>query len=63
MMQAANSNADTLATHDFVTVFVGETMFGLAIDRVHDVFIPAASRPCRWRRSRSSACSTCADAW
>ena len=45
MMQAANSNADTLATHDFVTVFVGETMFGLAIDRVHDVFIPAGVTP------------------
>ncbi|WP_404810619.1 chemotaxis protein CheW [Methylobacterium flocculans] len=44
-MQAANSNADTLATHDFVTVFVGETMFGLAIDRVHDVFIPAGVTP------------------
>nr|WP_264046427.1 chemotaxis protein CheW [Methylobacterium sp. FF17] len=45
MIQAANSNADTLATHDFVTVFVGETMFGLAIDRVHDVFIPAGVTP------------------
>lgn len=45
MMQAANSNADTLATHDFVTVFLGETMFGLAIDRVHDVFIPAGVTP------------------
>ena len=46
MMQAANTNAaETVGTHDFVTVFVGETMFGLAIDRVHDVFIPAGVTP------------------
>lgn len=48
MMQAANTNkpeADAGATNDFVTVFVGETMFGLAIDRVHDVFIPAGVTP------------------
>ncbi|NEU14016.1 chemotaxis protein CheW [Methylobacterium sp. BTF04] len=46
MIQAANSNAaETGATRDFVTVFVGETMFGLAIDRVHDVFIPAGVTP------------------
>ena len=46
MMQAANTNAaETAGTHDFVTVFVGETMFGLAIDRVHDVFIPAGVTP------------------
>lgn len=46
MMQAANTNAaDAGGTRDFVTVFVGETMFGLAIDRVHDVFIPAGVTP------------------
>lgn len=48
MMQAANTNQaepDAGATNDFVTVFVGETMFGLAIDRVHDVFIPAGVTP------------------
>ena len=45
-MQAANSNAtEAGATQDFVTVFVGDTMFGLAIDRVHDVFIPAGITP------------------
>lgn len=45
-MHAANSNAaDASVTNDFVTVFVGETMFGLAIDRVHDVFIPAGVTP------------------
>ncbi|GJD45891.1 Chemotaxis protein CheW [Methylobacterium cerastii] len=45
-MQAANSNAtEAGATQDFVTVFVGDTMFGLAIDRVHDVFIPAGVTP------------------
>ena len=45
MMQAANSNAEAGGTNDFVTVFVGETMFGLAINRVHDVFIPAGVTP------------------
>lgn len=46
MMQAANTNAtDSLGIRDYVTVFVGETMFGLAIDRVHDVFIPAGVTP------------------
>lgn len=48
MMQAANSNAnaaDASVTNEFVTVFVGETMFGLSIDRVHDVFIPAGVTP------------------
>ncbi|GBU16157.1 chemotaxis protein CheW [Methylobacterium sp.] len=46
MMQAANANAaDAGATSDYVTVFIGETMFGLAIDRVHDVFIPAGITP------------------
>ena len=45
-MQAANTNAaEAGATQDFVTVFVGETMFGLAIDRVHDVFVPAGITP------------------
>ncbi|KQP06745.1 MAG: chemotaxis protein CheW [Methylobacterium sp.] len=44
-MQAANSNAEAGGTNDFVTVFVGETMFGLAINRVHDVFIPAGVTP------------------
>ena len=43
-MQAANSNI-TGETADFVTVFVGETMFGLAIDRVHDVFVPSGITP------------------
>ena len=45
MMQAANSNAEAGGTNDFVTVFVGETMFGLPINRVHDVFIPAGVTP------------------
>ena len=46
MMQAANTNAaEAGATAEFVTVFVGETMFGLAINRVHDVFIPAGVTP------------------
>ena len=48
MMQAANSNAtraEAGTTTDYVTVFVGETMFGLAIGRVHDVFIPAGVTP------------------
>lgn len=47
-MQAANSNASTTPTAetaDFVTVFVGQTMFGLAIDRVHDVFVPSGVTP------------------
>ena len=47
-MQAANSNAGstpTAETADFVTVFVGQTMFGLAIGRVHDVFVPSGVTP------------------
>lgn len=44
-MQAANANAAEpnakSEIRDFVTVFVDETMFGLAIERVHDVFIPS----------------------
>lgn len=41
-MQAANINSvEAGGTEDFVTVFVGDTMFGLAIGRVHDVFVPA----------------------
>ncbi|MCJ2021854.1 chemotaxis protein CheW [Methylobacterium sp. E-065] len=54
-MQAANANAtgarasangvETGATNDFVTVFVGETLFGLAIERVHDVFVPSGVTP------------------
>jgi len=44
-MQAANSNAAVADPADFVTVFVGETMFGLAIDRVHDVFVPSGVTP------------------
>lgn len=46
-MQAANANASQEAgtTNEYVTVFIGETMFGLAIDRVHDVFIPAGVTP------------------
>ena len=54
-MQHANNNGaagaakdgakDTGAVQEFVTVFVGETMFGLAINRVHDVFIPTGITP------------------
>ena len=44
-MQAANGNAVPTDTTDYVTVFVGETMFGLTIDRVHDVFVPAGITP------------------
>ncbi|KQT58618.1 chemotaxis protein CheW [Methylobacterium sp. Leaf456] len=44
-MQAANANAAPADTTDYVTVFVGETMFGLTIDRVHDVFVPAGITP------------------
>lgn len=43
-MQAANTNASETAVsgeHDYVTVFVGDAMFGLAIERVHDVFMPS----------------------
>jgi purine-binding chemotaxis protein CheW len=45
-MMAANSNAAraTKAQTDdeYVTVMVGDQMFGLPIDRVHDVFIASA---------------------
>ncbi|NKQ99642.1 chemotaxis protein CheW, partial len=45
-MQAANANStETGTTDDFVTVFVGETLFGLAIERVHDVFVPSGVTP------------------
>ena len=45
-MQAANANGtETGATDDFVTVYVGETLFGLAIERVHDVFVPSGVTP------------------
>ncbi|MFF8800497.1 MULTISPECIES: chemotaxis protein CheW [unclassified Methylobacterium] len=44
-MQAANANTVATDTTDYVTVFVGETMFGLTIDRVHDVFVPAGITP------------------
>lgn len=45
-MQAANANgAETGPTDDFVTVYVGQTLFGLAIERVHDVFIPSGITP------------------
>ncbi len=44
-MQAANANIAPADTTDYVTVFVGETMFGLTIDRVHDVFVPAGITP------------------
>ena len=43
-MKAANSNS-AVETSEFVTVFVGETMFGLAIGRVHDVFVPSGVTP------------------
>lgn len=42
---AKNGAKDTGAVQEFVTVFVGETMFGLAINRVHDVFIPTGITP------------------
>ena len=46
-MTAANSNnaSDTKALSDYneyVTVMVGDQIFGLPIDRVHDVFIASA---------------------
>ncbi len=49
-MIAANSNSNSNAadprglgdTIEYVTVMVGEQMFGLPIDRVHDVFIASA---------------------
>ncbi|MDP4024138.1 chemotaxis protein CheW [Methylobacterium sp. NEAU 140] len=45
-MQAANANgAETGPTEDFVTVHVGDTLFGLAIERVHDVFVPSGVTP------------------
>ena len=52
-MQAANANTsgattngvETCATDDFVTVYVGEKLFGLAIERVHDVFVPSGVTP------------------
>ncbi|MBT2856498.1 chemotaxis protein CheW, partial [Staphylococcus coagulans] len=45
-MQAANANgAETGPTDDYVTVFVGDTLFGLAIERVHDVFVPSGVTP------------------
>jgi purine-binding chemotaxis protein CheW len=44
-MQAANGNTVPTDTTDYVTVFVGETMFGLTIDRVHDVFVPSGVTP------------------
>lgn len=43
-MQAANTNASDAAAsgpRDYVTVLVGDAMFGLAIERVHDVFVPS----------------------
>ncbi len=42
-MKAANANAADAAVsgpREFVTVLVGEAMFGLTIERVHDVFVP-----------------------
>src|SRR3954451_311476 len=44
---AANTNAEPAskahgATDEYVTVMVGEQIFGLPIDRVHDVFIASA---------------------
>lgn len=45
-MQADDANgAETGPTDDFVTVYVGQTLFGLAIERVHDVFIPSGVTP------------------
>ena len=46
-MIAANSNSIAAnrgpgATIEYVTVMVGDQMFGLPIDRVHDVFIASA---------------------
>ena len=45
-MKAANGNGpETGPTDDFVTVHVGQTLFGLAIERVHDVFVPSGVTP------------------
>ncbi len=65
-MMAANTNtAGTTApstgeTTDYVTVLLGDELFGLPIDRVHDVFIATNLTDVPWRRRRSRACSTCA---
>ena len=44
-MQAANGNTanatETGAMRDYVTVHAGQTLFGLPIESVHDVFVPA----------------------
>jgi purine-binding chemotaxis protein CheW len=40
-MKAANANgAETGLAEDFVTVHADGVLFGLAIERVHDVFVP-----------------------
>ncbi|MCJ2092896.1 MULTISPECIES: chemotaxis protein CheW [Methylobacterium] len=45
-MQAANANgAETGPTDEYVTVYVADTLFGLAIERVHDVFVPSGVTP------------------
>ncbi len=45
-MKAANANgAETGPTEDFVTVHVDGVLFGLAIERVHDVFVPSGVTP------------------
>ena len=41
-MKAANANgAETGLAEDFVTVHADGVLFGLAIERVHDVFVPS----------------------
>jgi purine-binding chemotaxis protein CheW len=48
-MMAANSNIETEAaiedSCEYVTVTVGEQLFGLPIERIHDVFIPTSITP------------------
>ncbi|MFC6788883.1 chemotaxis protein CheW [Methylobacterium komagatae] len=45
-MKAANANGtETGPTEDFVTVHVDGVLFGLAIERVHDVFVPSGVTP------------------
>jgi purine-binding chemotaxis protein CheW len=48
-MMAANSNLEIETAADdsceYVTVTVGEQLFGLPIERIHDVFIPTSITP------------------
>ncbi len=63
MTRTTQSPAASNETGDYVTVTVGQALFGLPIDRVHDVFRPTSVTPCHSRRRRWSACSTCGAAW